>query len=226
VLLPLKKSLPEKIFTTEVPLPPSTNPPGSLRDNLRKARSLLAEAGWTYRDGALRNKKGEPFTLEYLDGGSGGERVFAPYIQALDKLGIAGEYRRADFALIRKRIDVFDFDLFTIRLPGNEAPGSEMLDRYGSASADTQGSSNLIGIKDPAVDAILDLVVDSNTRPELVARLRALDRVLRHGHYVIPQWYAATNRVAYRSGKFEQPKVMPQYYSAEDWVVSTWWRKK
>ena len=226
VLEPLKKQLPPKVFTEPVPLPPSTNPPNSLRDNLRKARALLAEAGWTYRDGALRNAKGEPFTLEYLDGGSGGERVFAPYIQALDKLGIAGEYRRADFALIRKRIDVFDFDLFTIRVPGNEAPGSELLDRYGSASADTQGSSNLIGVKDPAVDAILDLVVDSNTRPELVARLRALDRVLRHGHYVIPQWYAGTNRVAYRAGKFEQPKVMPQYYSAEDWVISTWWRKQ
>ena len=106
-----------------MPLPPSTTPPGSLRDNLRKARALLAEAGWTYRDGALRNAKGEPFTLEYLDGGSGGERVFAPYIQALDKLGIAGEYRRADFALIRKRIDVFDFDLFTIRLPGQRSAG-------------------------------------------------------------------------------------------------------
>jgi microcin C transport system substrate-binding protein len=197
-----------------------------LRENLRKARELLAAAGWTYRDGALRNAKGEPFTLEYLDSGAGGERVFAPYVQALDKLGIAGEYRRADFALIRKRLDVFDFDLFTVRIPGSEAPGSELLDRFGSQSADIQGASNLIGIKDPAIDALVNRVVESRTRPELVARLRSLDRVLRHGHYVIPQWYASTNRVAYRSGKFEQPSVKPMYYQAEDWVISTWWRKR
>jgi len=224
VLLPLKKHLPEQVFAKEVPLPPSTNPPGSLRDNLRKARDLLAAAGWTYRDGALRNAKGEAFTLEYLDSG-GGERLIAPYFQALAKLGIAGEYRRADFALIRKRLDVFDFDLFTVRVPGSEAPGAELLDRYGSQSADTEGSSNLMGIKDPAIDALLNQAIASHTRPELIARLRALDRVLRHGHFVVPQFYSTSYRIAYRSGKFEQPKVMPQYYQAEDWVISTWWRK-
>ena len=225
VLLPLKKHLPEKVFAQEVPLPPSTNPPGSLRDNLRKARDLLAAAGWTYRDGALRNAKGDAFTLEYLDSG-GGERLIAPYFQALAKLGIAGEYRRADFALIRKRLDVFDFDLFTVRVPGSEAPGAELLDRYGSQSAGTEGSSNLMGIKDPAIDALLNQAVASRTRPELIARLRALDRVLRHGHFVVPQFYSTSYRIAYRSGKFEQPKVMPQYYQAEDWVISTWWRKQ
>ncbi len=225
VLEPLRKTLPEKVFTEAVPLPPSTSPPGSLRDNLLKARDLLAEAGWTYRDGALRNKKGEPFTLEYLDSG-GGERLVAPFFQALAKLGIAGDYRRADFALIRKRLDVFDFDLFTVRIPGSEAPGAELIDRFGSESADIEGSSNLMGIKDPAIDALVNLAVSSHTRPELIARLRALDRVLRHNYFVIPQWYSSTFRVAYRSGKFEQPKVMPQYYQAEDWVISTWWRKR
>jgi microcin C transport system substrate-binding protein len=224
VLMPLKKDLPEKVFTQEVPLPPSTTPPGSLRENLRKARDLLAEAGWTYRDGALRNHKGEPFTIEYLDSG-GGERLVAPYFQALAKLGIEGEYRRADFALIRKRLDVFDFDIFTVRIPGSEAPGAELLDRFGSESADTEGSSNLMGIKSPAIDALVNLAVSSRTRPELVARLRALDRVLRHHYFVVPQWYSSTFRIAYRAGKFEQPKVMPQYYQAEDWVISTWWRK-
>jgi microcin C transport system substrate-binding protein len=225
VLLPLKKNLPEKVFTQEVPQPPSTSPPGSLRANLLKARDLLAEAGWTYRDGALRNRKGEPFTLEYLDSG-GGERLVGPYFQALAKLGIAGDYRRADFALIRKRLDVFDFDLFTVRIPGSEAPGAELIDRLGSESADIEGSSNLMGIKDPAIDALVNLAVSSHTRPDLVARLRALDRVMRHNYFVIPQWYSSTFRIAYRAGKFEQPKVMPQYYQAEDWVISAWWRKK
>jgi microcin C transport system substrate-binding protein len=224
VLEPLRAKLPAKVFKEEVPLPPTTSSSGGLRENLRKARELLAAAGWTYRDGALRNAKGEAFTVEYLDSG-GGERMIAPYFQALGRLGIDGQYRRADFALIQKRLDVFDFDLFTVRIPGREAPGSELLDRFGSQSADTEGSSNWMGIKDPAIDAIVNLAVSSKTRPELVARLRALDRVLRHGYYVVPQFFSNSSRVAYRSGKFERPAVMPQYYQAEDWVVSTWWRK-
>jgi microcin C transport system substrate-binding protein len=225
VLEPLRTRLSEKIFNQEVPLPPSSNPPNSLRKNLVRARDLLAEAGWTYRDDALRNAKGEAFTVEYLDSG-GGERLIAPYFQALGRLGITGEYRRADFALIQKRLDVFDFDLFTVRAPGREAPGSELMDRFASQSADTEGSSNLMGVRDPAVDVLVNLAVSSITRPQLIARLRALDRVLRHGHYVVPQFYSTTYRVAYRSGKFEQPAVKPLYYQAEDWVISTWWRKQ
>ena len=226
LLEPLRAKLPRRVFDQPVPLPPSTEPPGSLRANLLKAKALLEDAGWTYRDGALRNAKGEPFTVEYLDGGSGGERIFVPYVQALEKLGIEGRYRRADFALIQKRLQVFDFDLFTVRIPGREAPGSELVDRFGSDSADAQGSSNLIGVKDPSVDALVAKVVSANTRPQLIASLRALDRVLRHGHYVIPQWYAGTFRVSYSAGKFEQPKVAPQYYRPDDWLLSTWWRKR
>ena len=199
-------------------------PPGSLRHNLRKARDLLAEAGWTYRDGALRNAKGEPFTLEYLDSG-GGERLVAPSFQALAKLGITGEPRAPDFALIRKRLDVFDFDLFTVRIPGSE-PRGRVLDRFGSQSADTEGSSNLIGVKDPAIDALRrsrGVFAHAAGAGRAAARARPL---LRHHYFVVPQWYASTFRIAYRAGKFEQPKVMPEYYQAEDWVISTWWRKR
>jgi microcin C transport system substrate-binding protein len=216
--------LPGKIFTEAVPLPPTSAPPASIRGNLRKARDLLAEAGWTYRDGALRNAKGEPFILEYLDSGRG-DVLGTPYFQALRKLGITGQYRKGDFALIRKRLDVFDFDFFVVRIPGTESPGTELLDRFGSKSADTEGSSNLIGVKDPAVDVLINQAVAATTRPDLVARLRALDRVLRHGYYVVPQFYASTFRVAYRSGKFGQPAVAPLYYRPDDWLVSTWWRK-
>ena len=225
VLEPLRKKLPAKVFTEPVPLPPSSDPPGSLRDNLRKAKDLLAAAGWTYRDGALRNARGEPFVVEYLDSG-GGERVITPWFQALARLGIEGQYRRADFALIQKRLDVFDFDLFTIRIPGNDAPGTDLVARFASEQAAVEGSSNLIGIRDPAVDALLELVIAATTRTELIARLKALDRVLRHGHYVVPQWFSNTFRVAWRGGKFEQPQVKPSYYTPDDWVVSTWWRKK
>jgi microcin C transport system substrate-binding protein len=224
VFEPIRDKLPAKVLTEPVPLPPSTAAPGSLRHNLRKAKGLLEQAGWTYRDGALRNAKGDKFVLEYLDGGSG-ERTFAPYIQALARLGIDARYRRADFALIQKRWEVFDFDITSARILGSEAPGSELLNRYGSRAAATNGSNNMAGVRDPNVDYLLEQAVASRTRPELVARLRALDRVLRHGHYIVPQWFAEGSRVVYRAGKFEQPVVAPQYYQPEDWVLRTWWSK-
>ena len=226
VLEPLKSKLPAKVFTEAVPQPPSTDPPNSLRGNLRKAQDLLAAAGWTYRGGALRNARGEPLTVEFLDNSSRSGPVNTPFIQALRKLGIAAEVRIVDFALLQKRMDVFDYDLFVVRTPGNEAPGNELLDRFGSKSADTEGSSNLIGIKDPAIDDLLGQVVSAKTRPELIARLLALDRILRHGHHAIPQYYSNTYRIAYRSGKFAQPAVMPLYYQPEAWVLETWWKKQ
>ena len=226
LLEPLRSKLPDKVFKEEVPVPPSTDPPNTLRGNLRKARELLAQAGWTYSDGALRNAKGEPFTIEYLVSDARAEIVSTPYFQALRRLGIHAENRRADFALIQKRLDVFDFDFFTVRIPGTESPGSELIARFGSDSADTEGSNNLIGVRDPAVDELMRHVVAAQTRPELIASVRALDRVLRHGHYVVPQYYGNKFRVAYRSGLFERPAVAPQFYRAEDWVISTWWRKK
>ena len=226
LLEPLRAKLSDKVFMEAAPIPPSTDPPNSLRGNLRKAGELLAQAGWTYRDGALRNAKGEAFTIEYLVSDARAEIVATPYFQALRRLGIYAETRRADFALIQKRLDVFDYDLFTVRIPGNEAPGSELVERLGTESAGTEGSNNLMGVRDPAVDELLRHVVAAQTRRELVASLRALDRVLRHSHYVVPQYYSNSFRVAYRSGKFEQPAVAPFYYRAEDWVISTWWRKR
>ena len=226
VLDPLRSKLKPEIFTQPVPLPPSTNPPGSLRANLRAARDLLAEAGWTFREGALRNSKGEAFTLEFLDSQGTLGRIVTPYMQALSKLGFQCQYREVDFALLQKRLDVFDFDLTGIRSPGSEAPGSELKDRFLSSAASTVGSSNLMGIRDPAVDAIVEQAVSANTRPELVARLKALDRALRHGYYFVPEWYSNSFRISYRAGKFEEPKVAPRYFQAEGWVISTWWAKQ
>ncbi len=227
VLQPLRALLPPQVFTQEVPLPPVTSlDPASghtLRDHLRRARDLLAAAGWTYRDGALRNARGEPFTIEFLDSGGSMGRVVTPYAKNLEKLGIQASYRVIDFAILQKRLDVFDFEVISTRTIGSEAPGTELLERYGSRSADVEGSGNVIGLKDPAVDAILEQVVTAQTRPQLVARLRALDRVLRHGHYAVPHWYSSVHRVAWRAGRFEQPAVMPLYYQPESWVTSVWW---
>jgi microcin C transport system substrate-binding protein len=227
LLEPLRAKLPPAVFTEDVPQPPVTSlDPASgitLRDNLRKAKALLAEAGWTYRDNALRNAKGEAFTLEFLDNSGSMGRVVTPYAKNLEKLGIQVNTKVIDFAILQKRIDVYDFEVISNRSVGNEAPGTELLERFGSKAADVEGSSNVMGIKDPAVDALLDKVISSQTRPELVASLRALDRVLRFGHYAVPHWYGGVHRVAYRAGRFEQPAVTPRYYQPESWITSPWW---
>ncbi len=227
LLMPLRAKLPPQVFEREVPLPPYTSQdPDSgqtLRDNLRRARDLLAEAGWRYRDGALRNERGEVFTIEFLDNSGSMGRVVTPFTKNLERLGIRANYRVIDFAILQKRLDVFDFEVISSRWLGSEAPGTELLERFGSAAADTEGSGNLIGVKDPAVDALLDHVVSARTRPQLVAALRALDRVLRHMHLNVPHWYGSVHRVAYRTGRFEQPATMPRYYQPESWVLATWW---
>ncbi len=223
VLAPLRAKLPPEVFTRPVPLPPSTDPPGSLRDNLRQAKRLLSEAGWNYRDGALRNAAGQPLTVEFLDSEGSMGRIVTPYMQELAKLGIDCRYRVADFALLQKRLDVFDFDITSIRTVGSEAPGSELKDRFASSSAANEGSGNLMGIRDPAVDALVEEATAATTRPELVARLRALDRVLRFGHYFVPAWYTNAFRIAYRAHKFAEPAVAPRYFQAESWIIATWW---
>lgn len=227
LLNPLKAQLPPEVFSQEVPQPPVTSlDPASghtLRDNLRRARDLLAQAGWTYRDGALRNPAGEPLSIEFLDNSGSMGRVVTPFAKNLEKLGIAVNYKVIDFAILQKRMDVFDFEVISNRYVGSEAPGTELLERFGSKAADTEGSSNLIGVKSPAVDALLDKVISAQKRPDLVASVRALDRVLRHQHFVVPHWYSGIHRVAYRAGRFEQPAVTPRYYQPENWVTATWW---
>lgn len=227
LLEPMRDKLDPAIFTQAVPLPPVTSlDPASghtLRDHLRLARDLLTQAGWTYRDGALRNAKGEAFTIEFLDNSGSMGRVVTPYAKNLEKLGFKVVYKVVDFAVLQKRMDVFDFELISNRIGGSEAPGTELLERFGSKSADTEGSSNIIGVKDPAVDALLDKVVAAQTRGQLVAACKALDRVLRHGHYSVPHWYGSVHRVSWRAGRFEQPNITPRYYQPESWIQSTWW---
>ncbi|MFM0176962.1 extracellular solute-binding protein [Paraburkholderia aspalathi] len=207
------------------PKQPDTDPPGSLRANLLQARALLQQAGWTYRDGALRNAKGEPFQFEILDdSGSSAqfEPIVATLIRNLQKLGITATFRASDFAVYQKRLDAFDFDATTIRMADVQVPGSEQIDRFGSKAADTPGSDNVIGVKSPAVDAILSALVHAQTREQLIDATHALDRVLMHGYYVIPQWYSASHRVAFKRG-LAWPKTLPLYYGAEGWITSMWW---
>lgn len=227
LLDPLRDKLSGTVFSQPVPMPPLTeiNPESgnTLRDHLREAKNLLAQAGWTYRDGALRNAKGEAFTLEFLDNAGAMGRVVTPFAKNLEKLGFEVNYKVIDYAVLQKRLDVFDFEIISHRAVGSVSPGAELLERFGSRSASIEGSANFIGVNDPAVDALLDKVMSAKTRPQLITAVRALDRVLRHGHYSIPHWYGGVHRVAWRSGKFEQPVNAPKYYQPETWAASTWW---
>jgi len=219
---PLRGKLRPEVFGPAV-VSPTTVPPHSLRENLRQAQALLAEAGWTYRDGALRNAKGQPFTIEVLNDQPSSLRVMAPMQGTLRKLGIEMSFRSVDFSLAQQRMDNFDFEMTTIRIPGSLAPGSELFERFGSRAAETNGSANIWGIADPAVDAVVGKVVASRTRPELVTAMKVLDRLLSHGHYGIPQYYGDAFLIGYRPAPFVLPPTIPPYYDAHEWAVSTWW---
>jgi microcin C transport system substrate-binding protein len=229
LLNPLRVKLPAAVFDQDVPLPPQTELAAesghTLRDHLRQARDLLQAAGWRYRDGALRNAQGQALSIEFLDNSGSMGRVVTPFAKNLEKLGIEVQYKVIDFALLQKRMDVFDFDIVSNRTQGSEAPGTELLERFGSKSANVEGSGNVLGLTDPAVDALLDKAVSATTRAELVISLRALDRVLRHGHYTVPHWYGAVHRVSWRAAAFDRPANLPRYYQPEALITTVWWSK-
>ena len=225
ILKPLKekypKWVPDAVFGP-MPAAPSTAPPSSLRNNLRKARELLAQAGWQYRDGALRNMRGEPFRFEMVEDGPFFLRVISAYTRNLEKLGIQVDVRTSDFALHQKRMDEYDFDMTTVRFPDSQNPGNELWDRFGSAAAKEKGSDNVIGVQSPVVDALVNEITKAQNREELRAAARSLDRVLWNSYYVIPQWYNPTHRIAFRKEmRYPEP---PLYYSAEPWVMQNWWK--
>lgn len=224
LLEPLRDKLDPVVFGP-APVPPNTDAPRSLRANLLEAVELFRQAGWTYRDGALRNAKGEPFAFEIIDDQSALSRVISVYIRNLEKLGIQVTQRTADFALVQKRMDEFDFDMTSIRFPDVSSPGNEMFDMFGSKAADEKGSSNAWGLKDAAVDRLVEKLVAADSRQQLVAAARALDRVLLHKHIVVTHWYSSTHRVAYRD-RFGIPATAPLYYQADPYVISTWWQQK
>ena len=227
LLRPLKAKypqwVPDAVFEP-MPPAPSTKPPGSLRQNLKKARELLMHAGWQYRDGALRNEKGEPFRFEIVEDGGFFLRVISAYMRNLEKLGVQVDIRTSDFALHQKRMDEYDFDMTTIRFPDSQNPGNELWDRFGSQAAKEKGSDNVIGVQSPVVDALVAEITKAQNRDELRAATRALDRVLWNSYYVVPQWYNPTHRVAYRKEmRYPEP---PLYYSAEPWIMQNWWKEE
>lgn len=220
LLEPFKDRLPPEVFTTPL-TPVSTKPPASLRNNLSQAKTLLTEAGWQVKDNVLVNSAGQPLAFEILLVSSSFERVVEPYVRNLQKLGIKASYRTIDPALYSLRVKDFDFDMVVNVFGQSQSPGNEQRDYWHSSSAAQQGSRNLIGLKDPIIDTLVDRIIYSEKQDELTAACRALDRVLWYGYYLVPNWYVAKHRLVYWN-RFAKPATLPLYYQP-DQILMTWW---
>lgn len=218
LLQPFKSQLPAEVFLDAYTSPVSDGS-GQDRKLLRKATQLLKQAGWAIKNGVRVNNKGESFTIEFLTFSPSFERIIAPIVKNLKLLGITASIRRVDPAQYQERLKSFDFDITTRRYTLRNTPGVELRNYWSSAYADVKGSLNLSGIKDPVVDAMIEKVTQSKSREELNIAARALDRVLRAGHYWVPQWYKASHNVAYWN-KFSSPATKPKYGRG---IIETWW---
>lgn len=192
---------------------------GNIRPNLRKAITLLKEAGWETKDGKLTNSQtGKVMQFEILLDNPQFERSTQPFVQNLERLGIVAQIRSVDSTQSVNLLNDFNFDMTTIRFPAPLSPGNEQREYWGSAAADQRGSQNYMGIKDPVTDELIDLVIAAPDRESLIARSRALDRVLQWGFYLIPQFNVPFFRVAYWN-KLSHPETTPKYALGLD----TWW---
>ncbi|WP_232438182.1 extracellular solute-binding protein [Burkholderia ubonensis] len=224
LLAPYRAELPPEVFGPMV-RQPSTLPPGSLRDNLKAARDLLAQAGWRYRDGALRDANGTPMTIEIIDDQPGMDRLILPYIQALGTLGIRASLHELDSALYQRRMDNFQYDMTTFIYPPVTIPGAELARRFGSAAASEVGSENYTGVCSKAVDALIRAALAADTLEDLETATRALDRVLINLYLLVPQYYLPNARIAYKT-TIGHPAVIPGSYQYEDWIIDYWYRKR
>lgn len=199
---------------------PKNPTPRDIRKHLREAVKLLREAGWTIKNGVLTsNKTGERMEVEFLLVSPLFERIVLPYIRNLERLGIKARVRLVDTPQYKERTDRFDFDIIVDTFPQSESPGNEQRDFWGSEAASKQGSRNTIGIRNPAVDKLVDMIIFARDRAELVAATRALDRVLLWNNYVVPQWYVPFERIAYWN-RFDHPKRLP---SRSVGFLQVWW---
>ncbi len=239
----MKNEVPPEVFTTEYRSPVNKTST-DFRNNIRKAFKLFKEAGWVVtKQGKLINKvTGEPFEIEFLLVSEAFSRVVLPYIQNLKRLGINARARVVDAPQYKRRSDSFEYDIIVQSFPQSFSPGNEQRSFWGSKAADKKGSRNVIGIKNPAVDKLIDKIIFAKDRETLVTTVRALDRVLLWNHYVVPHWYAAYERLSYWD-KFGHPKSLNvlgpeclnkcmaeaikqdgKIHTLAASVIGTWWR--
>ena len=220
LLTPSRGQIPEAVFTTEYD-PPRTDGSGNIRGNLRQAVELLGAAGWKIDEKTKKltqAESGRVMEFEILLVQPEFERVVLPFTKNLERLGIHVGVRTIDTAQYRRRLDDFDFDMIVASWPESQSPGNEQRNYWGSDFAARQGSQNLIGIKSPVVDALIEAVIAAPDRAALVDRVHALDRVLQWGFWVIPQWHLTYDRVAYWD-KFGYPSVVPP----QGVQLDAWW---
>jgi microcin C transport system substrate-binding protein len=218
ILEKYRGKIPDEVFTS-VYEPPKTDGSGNVRDNLRKARALLQASGWVIKDKRLvKQDSGEPFQFEFLLYDPLFERIVLPFLGNLRRLGIFATLRTVGISEYQNRLDNFDFDMAVAGFGQSLSPGNEQIEYWGSAAADQPGSQNIIGIKDPVIDQLAELVISAPDRESLIQRTHALDRVLLWGFYVIPNWHLRSWRVAYWN-KFSRPAISPKYALGLD----TWW---
>ncbi len=218
LLEPLRDKVPPEVFTEEYKNPVNAAPT-DFRTHLREAARLFKEAGYLVAGGQLKNAAGEPFTVEFLIENEAFQRVILPYVESLKRLGVAATVRQVNSTEGKRREDSFDFDIILGVFPQSDSPGNEQRDFWGSAAADQPGSRNVIGIRNPAVDALVDKIIFAPNRDALVTACRALDRVLLWSAYVVPQWHSANERIAYWN-KFGAPNPLP---TQSDGFPNVWW---
>lgn len=221
VLERFRDQLPPEVFTDEFKAP-VTDGSGRNRQQLREALGLFNEAGWELSDGKLI-KDGQQMSLELLLVQPDGQRVAAPFLQNLNRAGIATSVRVVDSAQYQVRTDDFDFDMISARLSFFPPPGPELRSYYGSAAADERGSANYGGVENPVVDELIEELIAADSLEQLQVITRALDRVLLWNYYLIPQFYVDKHRIAYWN-RFGQPDVQPKYVSFSGSGFPTgWW---
>jgi microcin C transport system substrate-binding protein len=223
ILESVRDKVPPEVFTT-----PYTNPVSgsteAVRNNLRDGVRLMREAGYSIRNQSLVNTAtGEPFTVEFLGTDPTFERVILFYKPALERLGITVAVRTVDDAQYENRLRSWDYDIIVENWGQSLSPGNEQLGYWGSAAADQSGSRNYAGIKNPAIDVLIQRIIFAKNRPELVAATRALDRVLLWNFYVVPQWTYGQARTA-RWDRFGRPSEMPKYGASA--FPTVWWSDK
>lgn len=224
LLEPFRDRLPAEVFES-AQLPPVSDGSGSDRRLIREAIRLLREAGYELQGNTLVGPSGEPFRFEILLRSSEFERLTQPWINNLRRVGIAATMRTLDSAQWQARYQDRDFDVIAFAYTFYPPPGREEADRFGSTAADQPGSANLAGIRDPVVDALMERLIDAETLEAKQAASRALDRVLRAGHYAVPQWYREVYWIAYWD-RFGFPETQPPYdfgFSNEFAFQPTWW---
>ena len=218
ILEQFRDQLSDDVFEEEY-APPTTAGDQTLRDNLRIALKLLREAGYAIRDGRMvHTESGEPLAFEVLLFQKSFERVVQPFRKNLERLGVDVSVRLVDSNQYVQRVRNFDFDLISQVIPQSDSPGNEQREYWHSSNVDVTGSRNYMGVDDPVVDELVDLVIQAPDREALIHRVRALDRVLLRGHYVVPHWHLTKDRVAYWN-KLQRPEVTPK--NGID--IDNWW---